>query len=158
VLGEKSARVGAEAGRALALVRAPLPLFLSVVVQSANVVIVWLVGRAIGAPVPASYYWIAVPLVTLATMLPVTFNGMGVREGAMVLFLAPLGVPAGTAVSLSFLWFSVFTAASVLGGAVYLFGRFPRPEDPPGPEVLPDHGSFGHHPDQGRERQPAAAA
>src|SRR5262249_31656854 len=105
---------------------------------------------------PPAYYWIVVPLVTLATMLPITFNGMGVREGAMVVFLAPLGVPAGTAVSLSFLWFCVFTTASVVGGIVYLFGRFPRPKDPP--EVQPDDGSFRHHPDQGREGQSAAAA
>lgn len=155
-LGGKYARVGAEASRSVALVFAPLPLFLSVVVQSANVILVWLVGRAIAAPVPASYYWILVPLVTLATMLPITFNGMGVREGAMVVFLAPLGISAGTAVSLSFLWFCVFTAASVLGGAVYVFGRFPRPDDLP--EVQADRGSLHHPPDQGREGQSAAAA
>lgn len=151
-LGEKYARLGAEAGRSLAQACRPLPLVLSIVVQSANVILLWLVGLAITAKVPASYYWVMVPLVTLATMLPITFNGMGVREGAMVVFLAPLGVPAGTAVSLAFLWFSVFSAVSVLGGAVYLFGRFPRPEG------QPEHGPLRHHPDQGRDGQLKAAA
>jgi hypothetical protein len=36
-------------------------------------------------------------------------------------------VSAGAALSLSFLWFAVFATCSLLGGCVYLFGRFPRP-------------------------------
>jgi glycosyltransferase 2 family protein len=101
---------------------------LSLVVQSANVVLVWLVGQAIGAAVPASYYWIMVPMVTLLTLLPVSVNGMGFREGGTILFLTPLGVARDQALSLAILWFAVFTAVSLLGGAVYLFGRFTKPE------------------------------
>ena len=48
---------------------------LSLGVQSANVVLVWLIGVAIGAEVPAGYYWILVPMVSLLTMLPVSING-----------------------------------------------------------------------------------
>jgi uncharacterized membrane protein YbhN (UPF0104 family) len=125
---------------------------LSLVVQAANVVLVWMVGQAIDVPVPASYYWVAVPMVTLLTLLPVSLNGMGVREGGTVLFLAPLGVPEGAALSLAFLWFAVFTAAGLLGGAVYLFGTFPRVE------VQADHGPVRGDSDQGRAGQPRAAA
>jgi uncharacterized membrane protein YbhN (UPF0104 family) len=124
---------------------------LSLLVQAANVVLVWLVGQAIDAPVPASYYWVLVPMVTLLTLLPVSLNGMGVREGGMVLFLTPLGVPAGTALSLAVLWFSVFAAASLCGGGVYLCGRFPRPEG------QPDHEPVRGDSDQGRTGQPQAA-
>jgi uncharacterized protein (TIRG00374 family) len=125
---------------------------LSLVVQASNVVLVWLVGRAIDAPVPASYYWILVPMVTLLTLLPISLNGMGVREWGTVLFLAPLGVGQGIALSLAFLWFSVFTAASLFGGVVYLFGSFPRPE------VGPDHETVCSDTDQGRAGQSRAAA
>jgi hypothetical protein len=124
---------------------------LSVVVQAANVVLVWLVGEALGAPVPFAYYWVLVPLVTLLTLLP-SHNGIGVREGGMVLLLAPLGVEAGTAVSLGFLWFAVFTTASLIGLGFYLFCRFPRYEE------RSDAGVIGDHSHQGRARQPAAAA
>jgi uncharacterized membrane protein YbhN (UPF0104 family) len=111
---------------------------LSLVVQSANVVLVWLVGLAVGAPVPAFYYWIMVPMVTLLTLLPVSLNGMGFREAGTILFLAPLGVVRGTALSLAVLWFAVFTCASLLGGAVYLFGRFPRPQEQPEEKLASD--------------------
>jgi len=126
--------------------------FLSLLVQGINVVLLWLVGRAIGAPVPASYYGIVAPMVTLLTLLPVSLNGMGVREGGMVLFLAPLGIPSSTALSLALLWFSVFVAASLFGAGIYLFGNLSRPgeqaHDP----------SIGRDSDQGRTRQPKAAA
>jgi uncharacterized membrane protein YbhN (UPF0104 family) len=124
---------------------------LSLAVQAANVALVWLVGKSINAGVPASYYWVVVPMVTLLTLLPVTLNGMGVREGGMILFLAPLGVPEATAVSMGVLWFLVFTAASVLGGGIYLFGNFPRPEERTNEFV-------GSDSDQGRAGQLKAAA
>src|SRR5262249_5560543 len=107
-----------------------------------------------------SYYWVLVPMVSLLTLLPVSVNGMGVREGATALFLAPLGVGEGTALSLAFLWFAASAAASLGGGVVYLFGRFPRPADRAGAsvEVQTDHGPVGGDSGQGRAGQPRAAA
>jgi uncharacterized membrane protein YbhN (UPF0104 family) len=99
---------------------------LSVVVQVGNVVVVWLIGVALGLPISPWYYGVLVPLVTLLTLLPVSVNGMGLREAGTVLLLAPLGVGEADAVTLSFLTFAVYTAASVGGVFFYLFGRFPR--------------------------------
>jgi glycosyltransferase 2 family protein len=147
----------------LLALRAPrvllLATLLSVFVQAANVVAVWLLGVALNAPVPAGYYWIMVPMVSLLTLLPVSLNGMGVREGGVLLFLAPLGVDEATALTLSFLWFAINSALSLLGGVVYLFGALPKP----GAQALAsegesEHGSLGRDSDQGRERQLDQAA
>jgi hypothetical protein len=84
---------------------------------------------------------------------------MGVREGAMVVFLAPLGVSQGTALTLAFLWFAVFAAVSLAGGLVYLFGHFPVPAVRAGAdEGQGDHGPVDRDPDQGRARQLKAVA
>jgi len=99
---------------------------LSVIVQLANVVVVCLIGHALNLPVPGSYYLILVPTVTLLTLLPVSLNGMGVREGGTVLLLAPLGVDAGTAITLAFLWFVAFFVPSLGGVFFYLAGGVPR--------------------------------
>jgi glycosyltransferase 2 family protein len=116
---------------ALKAVRSPRVLvcttLLSLWVQAANVGVVWLVGLAIDAPAVGAYYWVVVPMVALLTMLPVSINGIGVREKGMALFLAPLGVAEGTAMTLSLLWFAVTAVTSLAGGVVYLFGRFPKP-------------------------------
>jgi uncharacterized membrane protein YbhN (UPF0104 family) len=144
--------LGAEASQCVIMTLRPSAIFLSLFVQAGNIVLVWMVGQAIGAAVPFGYYWVVVPMVSLLTMAPLSINGLGVREGGMVLFLAPLGVPSGTAVTLAFLWFCAFSTASLLGGLVYLFGQFPRPE------VQTNHEAVRHHSDQGRARQPKAAA
>lgn len=125
---------------------------LALVVQAANVAVVWLIGQAIGVPVPWSYYWIMVPMVSLLVMVPISVNGMGVREWITALFLAPLGVDHGTAVSLAWLWFAVFTCTGLVGGLVYLCGSFPQP----GRQT--DDGSVGSDPDQGRAGQHRSAA
>lgn len=130
---------------------------LSIFVQVSSVVIVWLIGQGLQAPVPTAYYWIMAPMVSLLTLLPVSINGMGVREGGVVLFLTPLGVEHGMALTLAFLWFLVYAAGSLLGGVVYLAGAFPKPEtaaaETAGGEELTAHGPIIGDSDQGRARQ-----
>jgi uncharacterized protein (TIRG00374 family) len=130
---------------------------LSAVVQAANIVVVWLVGVALGAHVPASFYWILVPLVSILTLLPVSVNGMGVREWTTVMLLAPLGVGSGTATILAFLWFVTYTAASLGGVGPYLFGGFGRP---PAGDLGTEgtDGPVGGDSDQGRAGERPAAA
>jgi uncharacterized membrane protein YbhN (UPF0104 family) len=142
---------------------------LSGIVQAGNIGIVWLIGLAVGARVPAVYYWIVVPLVTILTLLPVSLNGMGIREGAMVTLLAPLGVGSGTALSLAFLWFAAVSAVSLTGVVFYLAGgRQGVPESEAQGEDGKGagdrqtggrgHGPVGGDSDQGRAGQSPAAA
>lgn len=135
------------------------PTCLSVVVQVANVLLVWLIGRAVDIPVPDAFYWILVPVVSLLAMLPISVNGMGVREGATALLLAPLNVDSALAVTLAVLWFTVSTSVSLLGGVIYLFGWFSRP---PLAAALEEgasaHGPVRGHSDQRRAGQSRSAA
>jgi uncharacterized protein (TIRG00374 family) len=124
---------------------------LSTVVQASSVLQVGLLGMAVGLDVPWAVYGVAAPMVALLTLLPVSLNGMGVREAAMVVFLAPASVPQDVAVTVAFLWFLVQTAAGLLGGLIYLTGRFPPPEVRHDDAVGPD-------PDQGRAGQRRSAA
>jgi uncharacterized membrane protein YbhN (UPF0104 family) len=103
---------------------------LSVLVQAGNVVVIWMIGADIGLHVPPLYYAVWVPLISLLTLLPISLNGMGLREGGTVLLLAPLGVGAGEALTLSLLSFTVVTAAGACGGLWwFLSGRNAKPEE-----------------------------
>jgi uncharacterized membrane protein YbhN (UPF0104 family) len=131
----------------------------SIVVQVANVLFVWLIGIALNIDVAVGYYFIFVPMVSLLTLLPLSVNGMGVREGSVALFLGLQGVDKGAAVTLAFLWFAVFGALGLLGGAVYLCGAFPKPAaSARGASEANDDESLGRGPDQGREGQLDQAA
>jgi uncharacterized membrane protein YbhN (UPF0104 family) len=146
----------------LGLLRQPRVLagttLLALIVQGLSVVNVWLIGLALHLEVPASYYWILTPMVSLLTMLPISVAGTGVRELSTALMLAPLGVGHDLAVSLALLWFAVFAVVSLAGGIVYLVGRSAPPAAGLSGEVSSDHGSVHHHPDQGRAGQSKKAA
>jgi uncharacterized membrane protein YbhN (UPF0104 family) len=126
---------------------------LSVVVQALNAVVMWMMGEALGLPVPPAFYGVLAPLTALLTLLPISLNGVGLREAAAVLLLAALGVGAAEAVTFAMLVFAATTAASLGGAACLFFGRFPRY-----PEVRTDDDVVRGGADQGRAGQPPAAA
>jgi uncharacterized membrane protein YbhN (UPF0104 family) len=99
---------------------------LSVVVQVGNVVIGYLIGQALGLPVPALYYGLIVPLVALLALVPISLNGMGLREAGFIVLLLPLGVGEAEAVTFGFLTFMVTAVASLGGVGFYLWVRYPR--------------------------------
>jgi hypothetical protein len=59
-----------------------------------------LAARALGLDVSLTAALAFMPAVAIAQVLPISLGASGVREGAFVLFLGPLGVPAASAVAL----------------------------------------------------------
>jgi glycosyltransferase 2 family protein len=63
-----------------------------------------LLGKALGVGATGWDFLAIMPAVTLATTLPISLGGWGVREGVFVFLLGRIGVPAAEALSLSFLY------------------------------------------------------
>jgi uncharacterized membrane protein YbhN (UPF0104 family) len=105
-------------------------LGLSFCLQALGMGAVALLGVGIGIKVPLAFYFASVPLVTLATLIPLSFSGIGVREGAFVYFLGLQGVRPEPALCLGLLFFSVQVATSLLGGLAYALGFHRRPLTP----------------------------
>jgi uncharacterized protein (TIRG00374 family) len=81
----------------------------------------YLLGLSLGARVSIWYYFLFVPITSIVTILPVSFAGLGVREGAYVLLFIQAGMPRETALSLSLLVYviSIFTPG-LIGGIIYV--------------------------------------
>ena len=62
------------------------------------------------------------PAVLIAQVLPIAIAGLGVREGAFVLFLTPLGVPTEQAIALGLLLYLLNLGASLLGAPAFAVG------------------------------------
>jgi uncharacterized membrane protein YbhN (UPF0104 family) len=62
------------------------------------------------------------PAVAMAQTLPISLGGLGIREGALVLFLHPLGVPTGRAVALGLLVYALNLTVSLLGAPSFALG------------------------------------
>jgi uncharacterized protein (TIRG00374 family) len=60
------------------------------------------------------------PYVFLLSMLPISFSGWGLREGAMVVAFALVGMPAASALTVSILFGLCALAASLPGGLLWM--------------------------------------
>ncbi len=90
-------------------------------IQLSVVFINMAIGRAVGVGIPWEFYFVFTPLVAVAGMIPISLNGLGVREGAYVYFLAQAGVTASQALAFAIIWLILITSTSVLGGVGWVF-------------------------------------
>jgi uncharacterized protein (TIRG00374 family) len=93
-----------------------------------NVFVIWALASALGIGAPLSFHLVAVPLITLITLLPVSINGIGVREGGFVHFYSKIGVAGNEAIALSLAYTLVLIIFSVIGGGYLASGRGTRVE------------------------------
>lgn len=77
---------------------------------------------AMRIPVGPLEILVVVPIVLLAAVVPLSFAGWGVREGAMVAALARFEVPAADALALSIGFGLVLLLLSLPGAALFLVG------------------------------------
>ena len=101
-------------------VGAGVGLLLSVLAQLALVGLFYSVSRAVGTGLEFWPLASVLPMVAMVTMLPITWNGLGLREAAFVTFLGTLAIPAPQAVAISLGGFAMILAWNLLGGVVYL--------------------------------------
>lgn len=86
-------------------------------------------AQALGIPAATFGVMMAFyPAVLMLQVLPISISGFGVREGALVLFLTPLGTDAPRAVALGVLLGALTLATSLLGLPAFFTGA--RPEQP----------------------------
>jgi uncharacterized membrane protein YbhN (UPF0104 family) len=90
-------------------------------IQLSVVIISMIIGLAVNVSVPREYYFVFIPLVTVAGMVPISLNGLGVREGAYVYFLAQAGVASPQALAFAVLWLILNTSLNALGGLGWVF-------------------------------------
>jgi glycosyltransferase 2 family protein len=91
---------------------------LTLAVQAIRVLAIWLTGRAVGVDLSPRPYYVMGPLLFLVLLLPVSVNGIAVRESFFVSFLGNLGVSADKAFATGFLFFVVTLCLSAPGAVI----------------------------------------
>jgi uncharacterized protein (TIRG00374 family) len=97
-------------------------LVFNVLLVAANV----LIGMSLGVDLPLAYYMIFVPLTSLVLILPISFAGLGVREGTYVVLFKQAGVAPEVALSMSLLVYVLGTVTPGLVGGVFYVLRGAR--------------------------------
>jgi glycosyltransferase 2 family protein len=96
---------------------------ISFLIQFLDISAFRLVAAAIQLPVNLNELLLFVPLLYLAILLPVSFNGIGVRETVFVMFSSIWGIDSADAVAFSLTVFILNVAGSLVGGIIYWFDR-----------------------------------
>ena len=78
------------------------------------------ISKAIGADIALLSVLCAFPLVMLISALPFSFAGWGLREGAMVVVFASLGVPKETSLVISIVFGVSLFLSSLVGVGLWL--------------------------------------
>ena len=93
---------------------------LSLVLQASVIGLHILIGEAVGLALPPGYYFVFIPLVIAVSMIPISLNGLGLREGAYVFFLRQAGVPIEAGMAFGLSWFLILFASGMVGGLAWI--------------------------------------
>jgi glycosyltransferase 2 family protein len=96
---------------------------LSLVFHFSQISVLIILTHALALPVAWSYCFIFGPLVNIMSAVPVSLNGLGVREGGYVFFLSHIGISRESAIAFALTWFAVVMSSGAVGGLVYLGHR-----------------------------------
>ncbi|MDQ1519250.1 MAG: glycosyltransferase 2 family protein [Actinomycetota bacterium] len=101
-------------------------LLTAVIYQGSVVAAVALIFRTLDLPVPLAAACSYVATVAMVQVLPLSFNGLGVREGMLVYLLHPIGVSEGQAIAAGLLWFTSMLVVSMFGAPAFASGSRSR--------------------------------
>ena len=107
-------------GRGDVLVRA---LLLSYLLQLNVILHFIIIAYALGVSVPWTAMFVIIPLATLIMLVPVSINGLGVREAVFVFFFALYGVSSEAAIAFAWVALAMLLAQGLVGGVVFMLRR-----------------------------------
>jgi glycosyltransferase 2 family protein len=107
------------------LVRA---LAISLVVMAISSLVQFAISEAMGLGIPAVYFFLFNPLIAFVLVVPISVNGIGLKEAAFVFFLGLVNVPQSAALSVSLVFHGIIVVSSLPGGVLWLRRRALAPE------------------------------
>lgn len=78
------------------------------------------IGKTMGLNIPVSYYLVLYPITAIATILPISINGIGVREAAYIYLLKFISIDPSQGLVFGICWFAVTVISSLLGALLYI--------------------------------------
>jgi uncharacterized protein (TIRG00374 family) len=104
--------------------RHPGALLWSLIVSFINQLLVisvtYVLALGLRIHVPFPYFLVFVPVITLISMIPISLNGMGLREYSFMSLFAAIGVPPASCIALGVLSSVIVILSSLPGGIVYM--------------------------------------
>ncbi len=98
-------------------------LGLSILLQANVVTFYWALSQALGLPIDYASWFVIAPIAIFVMMIPLSINGIGVREAIFIFLLSQWGVDNSTALALAWLEYGIFLLFGLFGGIVYMLRK-----------------------------------
>ncbi len=95
----------------------------SIGVQTLTIFMFAAVAKALNLPIPLLFMILVVPIVVTVAQLPISLNGWGIREGAVILILSRINIGSAEALSLSLIAAVIPLLSGLVGAALFLTQR-----------------------------------
>ena len=103
----------------------PVLLVLTVIGQSSDFLLVHFFGRAVSVDIPLETLLLVIPLVFLASVIPITPGGHGMREVTLTALLTLAGIPVGEAALFALMLFVTKIGFGLACGVTLIEGARP---------------------------------
>jgi hypothetical protein len=98
-------------------------LLLSLLLQINVVIYYFLISSGIGLSVSVNEFFVIVPVTVFTMMLPVSINGVGLRENIFVLVLSAYNVSKYNSIAMAWIDYGMIVLLGIIGGIVYMIRR-----------------------------------
>lgn len=98
-------------------------LIISVINQLVIISVAWIMALGLQLNIPLFYFLVFVPVITLISMIPISLNGMGLREYSFMSLFGAIGIQSASCLALGLLSSLAIILSSLPGGIVYIFFR-----------------------------------
>jgi glycosyltransferase 2 family protein len=93
---------------------------LSIVLQITLALGQYILAAGLGLTVPLSLFLLCVPIANVFASLPLTLNGLGIRESAYLLLFGMAGMRKEDAIALGLLWFATTMVGGLTGAIAFV--------------------------------------
>ncbi len=93
---------------------------LSIVLQITLAVGQYILADGLGLTAPLSLFVLCVPIANVFASLPLTLNGLGIRESAYLLLFGMAGMRKEDAIALGLLWFAITMVGGLTGAIAFV--------------------------------------
>lgn len=96
-------------------------IIFSIIIQIIITIINFLIFKSSGIDISFYNLLVLLPVITILSLIPITLNGLGLREFAYIYIFGLINVKGEDSLSVSLLFYIISVIASLFGGILFLF-------------------------------------